>query len=121
MEILLTGFGASLGAISRYFLTNYGKKHWQNKFALPIATLIINLTGAFLLGLFYALKLNTFAYLFLGTGMMGGYTTFSTLNTELYALVKNKQNLTLIWYLALTYVAGFILLYLGVCLGNILG
>lgn len=94
MNFLLAGIGASIGAMLRYAITNYGKKHWEwigNKFSnLPTPTLLINLTGALILGLIFGIGANTFIYALLGTGVMGGYTTFSTMNTELVELYKSK-------------------------------
>lgn len=51
ITVLTAGFGAIWGAILRYGITNYGKKHWSKKF--PYATLLINLTGALLLGFIF--------------------------------------------------------------------
>ncbi|WP_075529434.1 fluoride efflux transporter FluC [Ligilactobacillus sp. WC1T17] len=82
--MMMVAFGAGLGALVRYNLTNIYKKHAHTVF--PWITLIINLSGAFLLGLVK----TTDAALFLGTGFLGGYTTFSTYNTELLALIQDK-------------------------------
>lgn len=124
MNFLLAGIGASLGAILRYFITNYGKKHWERiqkyYLNLPIPTLVINLSGAFLLGLIFSLKANIFVYAFVGTGVMGGYTTFSTLNTELVGLY-HERNFRGFWgYLIVSYLGGLLLVYLGFLLGSVL-
>ena len=95
MNIIIAGLGASLGAILRYFITNYGKKHWEelkkHYLNLPFPTLFINLTGTLILGFVFGIKVNPFFYALVGTGVMGGYTTFSTLNTELVALYHSKN------------------------------
>lgn len=67
--VILAGLGAIFGACGRYAITNYGKAHWSKVF--PWATLLINLSGAFLLGFLYALKAPVFVYAFLGTGVLG--------------------------------------------------
>ena len=74
MNFLLAGIGASIGAMLRYAITNYGKKHWEwigNKFSnLPTPTLFINLTGAFILGFIFGIKTNVFIYAIVGTGVL---------------------------------------------------
>ena len=68
--VVVAGFGAIWGALLRYGITNYGKKHWERDF--PYATLLINLTGAFLLGVVFACKLSPFIYALVGTGVGTG-------------------------------------------------
>ncbi|KRL63934.1 CrcB family protein [Lactobacillus psittaci] len=109
--MILAGIGASIGAVIRLFLTRHIK---SDKF--PLATLIINLSGAFLLGLLFGLGLTKTSYLFLGTGLLGGYTTFSTLNKELVA----EKNIHLKFAYGLSsYVLGFILVFIGFEIGKI--
>lgn len=115
MNFLLAGIGASIGAMLRYAITNYGKKHWEwigNKFSnLPTPTLFINLTGVLILGLIFGIGANTFIYALLGTGVMGGYTTFSTMNTELVELYKSKNYRGLVFYAVSSYLGGLVLVY----------
>lgn len=121
MNLLLAGIGASLGAMLRYAITNYGKKHWEGigkKFSnLPIPTLFINLTGAFILGLVFGMKANVFVYAIVGTGVLGGDTTFSTMNTELVELYKSRNWRGLIFYALASYLGGLILVFAGYYLG----
>lgn len=123
MNLLLAGLGASCGAILRYVLTNYGKGHWEwigKRFLnLPIPTLVINLSGAFILGFIFAIKVSTFCYAFLGTGVLGGYTTFSTLNTELVGLYHSKNYRGLTLYIIFSYLGGLLCLFLGYALGKL--
>ncbi|GAA3632323.1 fluoride efflux transporter CrcB [Lactobacillus hamsteri] len=117
MEIVTAGLGAILGAVIRYAITNCGKKNWPKNF--PYATLLINLTGAFLLGFIFALKLPVFIYAFLGTGILGGYTTFSTLNVELLGKLKAK-NYSVFWiYLIASYLGGLVLVFIGFAIGKV--
>lgn len=123
MNIIIAGLGASLGAILRYFITNYGKKHWEelkkHYLNLPFPTLVINLTGTLILGFIFGMKVNSFFYALVGTGVMGGYTTFSTLNTELVALYHSKNYSGLVLYALASYVGGLILVYVGYDLGRL--
>lgn len=115
--IIIAGVGAMFGAIGRYFLTNYGKKHWGTSF--PYATLFINLTGALLLGFVFALKLPVFIYGLVGTGVLGGYTTFSTMNVELLGLWNDGKYRSFCLYFLLSYLGGLILIFLGFYLGKL--
>lgn len=123
MNLLLAGIGASIGAMIRYAITNYGKRHWEwfgKKFSnLPIPTLIINLTGAFILGFVFGIKANVLVYAIVGTGVLGGYTTFSTMNTELVELYKSKNYRGLTFYALVSYLGGLMLVFTGYYLGTL--
>lgn len=123
MNLLLAGIGASIGAMLRYFLTNYGKKHWEKigkKYSnLPFPTLFINLSGALILGFIFGIGSNPFFYALVGTGVLGGYTTFSTLNTELLGMFHDHNYRSLIWYAISSYLGGLILVYVGFYLGKL--
>lgn len=78
--MVLVALGGGLGACLRYAVDTWIRARWPAEF--PWATFVINVTGSFVLGLCVA-GLSGGALLgFLGTGMMGGYTTFSTASVE---------------------------------------
>lgn len=118
ITVLTAGFGAIWGAILRYGITNYGKKHWSEKF--PYATLLINLTGAFLLGFIFSRKFSPFIYALIGTGVLGGYTTFSTLNVELLSHWRDRNYSVFTTYALLSYGDGLILVFLGYKIGTLI-
>lgn len=118
MTILTAGFGAIWGAILRYGITNYGKKHWSKNF--PYATLFINLTGTFILGFVFSCNLSPFVYALVGTGVLGGYTTFSTLNVELLSHWRDHNYSTFILYALLSYGGGLILVFAGYKAGSLI-
>ena len=68
--IWMLGLGASAGACVRYFLTNIVKAHLKEDF--PLATFILNVTGALMLGFIVGIKLNSLLYAIIGTGFLGG-------------------------------------------------
>lgn len=105
--MIITGIGAAIGALVRYNLTAFIKGKLGTNF--PIATLIINLTGAFLLGI---VKDTEFALL-VGTGILGGYTTFSTYNVELLTLIRNKAWSKACSYFVLSGVFGPVAAFIG--------
>lgn len=71
MTPLLVALGAAVGAPLRYLAG-----HWLDG-RFPWGTLLANVAGSFLLGLFTALSLGEHALAFLGTGFCGGFTTYS--------------------------------------------
>ena len=56
---------------------------------LPFGTLVVNLTGAMILGVLAAAGLGSDAYLLAGTGLIGSYTTFSTWELESHRLAED--------------------------------
>ncbi|HDK4482219.1 TPA: CrcB family protein, partial [Staphylococcus aureus] len=76
ISIILVMIGGGFGAITRSAITDYFNHKFTSK--LPIATLIVNLVGSFLIGLTIGLSISWFPAFFV-TGFLGGLTTFSTL------------------------------------------
>ena len=86
--------GSALGGVSRYLVGGMMQKLFDTIF--PAGTLVVNLTGSFLLGLFLRFALDTPALTpelraFLTIGFCGGYTTFSTFSYETVALLEDGQ------------------------------
>ena len=95
-------FGSALGGVSRYLMGGLVQRIAGVGF--PGGTLVVNVTGSFLLGLFlrYALETSTLSSelrAFLTVGFCGGYTTFSTFSYETVAMLEDGQ-----WGRALFYV-----------------
>ncbi len=81
---LLVGLAASAGALARYLVDQSVTHKLQS--ALPWGTFVINISGSFILGLLTGLSahagLPAHVLTVLGTGICGGYTTFSTFSYE---------------------------------------
>ncbi len=105
----LIGLGGAIGANARYWLGLWFRAQpWAAEF--PWGTLVINVSGSLVLGLVAALFKDRGgpAYLLLGTGFCGGYTTFSTFSLEVAeAIQKGRWDLALL-YAGSSVVAGFI-------------
>lgn len=97
IDVLLVGCGGFLGAAGRYLCSGLFSKLSDSPF--PIGTFLVNVIGSFLIGL---LSNGIAAFcpeqkrllLFLTTGIMGGFTTFSTFSLETVTLFQNGR---LIW------------------------
>ena len=88
--VALLGLAGGLGAATRFAFAEWATKRWQASF--PLATLLINVTGAFALGLLTtAASASAETRLLLGTGFLGGYTTFSTLSYDSHSLFRSGQ------------------------------
>lgn len=106
--LVSVGVGAALGACLRYGLTTWIKCWYSGKF--PLATLIINVSGAFLIGIFSGV-LSVQNYAFLATGILGGYTTFSTFNVELLTLCRNHKYFLAGLYFGSSVILGIIAVF----------
>ena len=109
MVVFYLALACGLGALVRYFFSSYNQGS-----VLPLGTLIANLLGCFLIGLCYNYVESKEVYSILATGFCGGLTTFSTLNDELQRLINDKK--AFYSYLLLTYLLGFLAIFLGILL-----
>lgn len=114
-SLLLVFIGGGLGSSLRYgfsILLNNQDLKW-----LP--TISVNLIGCFALGLIYAATytdkpfLTISWYLLLGTGLCGGFTTFSTFSLELFQLIKQQYFLQASIYITISVIGGIIFSSLG--------
>jgi CrcB protein len=112
----MVGAGGFAGAIARYALGVWIGQRWGRSF--PLGTLVINVTGSFLIGLLMPLLTervvaNPQWRLLLVIGFLGAYTTFSTFEYETGALLKDGEWLYASLNIVLSVVMGFIALKLG--------
>jgi CrcB protein len=81
-------FGA-LGALARFQVDRAVSVRWPSDF--PLGTLAVNLTGSFVLGILVGVALASDALFVIGTGFLGGYTTFSTWMVESERLAEDGE------------------------------
>ncbi|MBI5231603.1 MAG: fluoride efflux transporter CrcB [Coriobacteriales bacterium] len=91
MNVVGVFLGAGIGGALRYVLGGWIADRWGASF--PWHTMVINVGGAFLLGLLMALSVDQQVVspqvrLLVGVGVLGGFTTFSTLSYESIALLE---------------------------------
>ena len=108
--LLYVALGSAIGGVSRYLLGGLVQRMLDTTF--PAGTLLVNVTGSFLLGAIirYALEtpsLTPEVRAFLTIGFCGGYTTFSTFSYETMALLEDGE-----WARAGVYITASVILSL---------
>jgi fluoride exporter len=91
IRLLLVCVGGALGSGARYLVSTWAARALGADF--PRGTLIVNVAGSFLLALLMGLAgtregISPEARLFLGAGVLGGFTTYSSFNYETLALLE---------------------------------
>lgn len=114
--LLYVALGSAIGGVSRYLIGGLVQRMLDTGF--PAGTLLVNISGSFLLGAIirYALEtpsLTPEVRAFLTIGFCGGYTTFSTFSYEAVALLKDGE-----WGRAGVYITASVILSL---MGTFLG
>jgi CrcB protein len=112
---LAVGALGGLGAIARFLLDGLVSTNSGSRF--PLGTLLVNLSGALVLGVLAGLALSGNAYLLAGTAVIGSYTTFSTWMLESHRLAEDGRRWLLFANIALSLVAGVGAAALGRLLG----
>ena len=120
VQTIIVGLAGSFGAAARYLLGRIVAERVASQF--PLGTLLINVTGAFAIGLLFTLVshklLSSGLQTILATGFLGGYTTFSTLCWEGTQLVRKGNMAQSFCYFASTFVLGLFAALLGIALGG---
>jgi len=94
LRFLLIGLGGFLGANLRFLVQTWAAERFGSAF--PYGTLVANVTGSFILALFITLITGRVLAspnlrLFVAVGVLGGYTTFSSLTVETLNLVQDGR------------------------------
>ena len=109
--------GGMLGAILKYYIKNIHIYHYKE--AIPINTLLINVSGTFLLSLILTVAFEIYAIdsdirLGIATGFLGAFTTFSTLCKETVNLMRQGDYYSSISYIGFSAMFGLVAAYFGV-------
>jgi len=118
MRYIWVGLGGAVGSIARYAIgLNVDQSHF------PWATLGINVSGAFVLGLFLTLgrgNLPVAVMTPVAVGLLGGYTTFSTFAWEGFTMTRTGHTSVALIYVVVSVVGGLIAASGGYALGRAL-
>jgi CrcB protein len=117
----LVMLGGALGAASRFAVGTLVVRFYTSIF--PLGTFLINISGSFLIGLLMMIFLQRPAIpanwrLFLVTGILGGYTTFSSFEWEALVAIREGASLTAIAYVLLSVLLGLAAAWLGALLAH---
>ncbi len=115
-EISFVACGGAIGASLRFVVGRFCEVTWEaTKF--PIATLCVNLVGCLLIGVIAGITLRNdtspLIRIFLVTGILGGFTTFSAFGLETITLFRSGHLTTAMLYVLVSVVGG--------CAGTLLG
>lgn len=122
MVYLYVGIAGIIGAVLRFVISNFTNQWWH--FDFPMATLLINLAGCFILGWF-----TTFIRQFknippsfstaIGTGLIGSFTTFSTFSVETVELMLAEKWGQALFYVLMSFWGGLSFAWFGFKLGKV--
>lgn len=120
-KILFLGIGGFAGSNARYWISMLMFKNFGSKF--PFGTLLVNITGCFLLGLiaggpYFSRTLSTEVKIMISTGFLGALTTFSTFSFETVELFQKSGPATALINLASNLLIGFLAAWGGIVLSQ---
>ena len=116
-KLLLVGVGGFIGAILRYVMSGYVQS-LTHSVAFPYGTLVVNITGCFLIGIL-AYLVETQAgmtpemRLLLMVGILGSFTTYSTFSAETINLLQEQRYISGLMNIGLHLVLGLAAVILG--------
>jgi CrcB protein len=114
--VIVIGTGSFIGGVLRFLLSQFV----QSKFlsAFPYGTLTVNITGCLLIGLVFGLadrgNITQEWRMFLATGLLGGFTTFSAFSNETIAMLRDGQFIYAATYVAASVVMGLAATFIGI-------
>jgi CrcB protein len=114
--ILVIGCGSFIGGISRYLISTL--VHQRILTSFPFGTLTVNVLGCLLIGIVFGLadrgNMSQEWRLFLATGILGGFTTFSAFSNETAGMLRDGQFMYASAYIAASVVLGLIATFIGI-------
>ncbi|MGG4663965.1 fluoride efflux transporter CrcB [Providencia vermicola] len=123
IDILLVGTGGGIGSLLRWWIGRLVGERYHGKF--PLSTFIINISGAFVIGFlsrYFSIDWDDRYGIFLQsailTGLLGGYTTFSSMQLDALKLTQTKQKLLALFYLLISVLFGLAAAFIGAWLAN---
>lgn len=120
-QILLVALGGAFGSVCRYLVGLASIRLWGVGF--PWGTLVVNVAGSFAMGVLIELLARRFdasaeLRLLLATGVLGGFTTFSSFSLDAAVLWERGEAMTAFVYIAATVIVGIAALFAGLSLAR---
>ena len=120
---ILVATGGAIGATARHFASKAALVLLPATF--PWGTYLINITGCIAMGVVAGLggagSVSPSTRLFLATGVLGGYTTFSAFGLEAHILLSNGRSTAAVGYVLGQLVLGVLGVYLGLAIARRIG
>ena len=123
LDVMWVGLGGGLGSVLRWWVGRVVGEHYHGDF--PLGTFLINISGAFVIGYLSALfaidwrdRYATVLKAGVLTGVLGGYTTFSTMQLDAARLAGKSHRHLAAPYLLLSVAVGTVAAGLGVVLAR---
>lgn len=115
-NVLWIGLGGGIGSMARYLVSLSIATRASHEIGL--ATFIVNIVGSFLIGYFSSMaetrtNLSPTLVLFLTTGILGGFTTFSAFGLETFQILKSGRTGIAVGYALGSLVFGVLAVFLG--------
>ena len=111
--ILAIGAGSFIGGIFRYLLSLLIQAKTTTNF--PLGTLIVNIIGCFFIGIVFGIfdkgQISNELRLFLATGVLGGFTTFSAFSMETFTLFREGYTGYALLYILASVLLGLLATY----------
>ncbi len=107
-------FGGGMGAVCRLFISTWVQGRVSTEF--PLGTLVVNILGCLAIGVIWAWlrgKNDHQLYLFFVTGLIGGFTTFSTFGLDALIMMKQNKTAYLLSYILLSNILGIMAVFGG--------
>ncbi len=112
MNYLLLAAGGAIGTVLRFGLADITYGFFRSAI-FPWGTLLVNLTGSLFIGVLAAINeqqaLNSSLRIFLFTGILGGFTTFSAFSLETLQLIRQSHMTYAVLYVLASTLLGLIL------------
>ena len=117
LEVMWVAIGGAIGSVARYLVSTWAAARFGAEF--PYGTLIVNITGCFIIGAFLTLaterlSISPYWRLFITVGFVGGMTTFSSFSYETIHLLQEAEMLRAFYNVGLNILVGFSATWLGV-------
>ncbi len=124
LNMLAVALGAAIGANLRYGITLWATQRFGPLF--PYGTLLINLLGCLSIGVLLTLASNRLSMsepmrLLLVTGLLGGFTTFSSFGYETYVMIQEGRWQAAALYVVVSVLLGLLAVFIGAALVKMSG